>query len=126
MIRLSLAFLTGVLSMAVILYMAGAHFAAPLFFAGISVVVIPGIAVLSSVQRLRSIARFMLAFADSFSLASTKSSARPPVVAFDQERETGYRKPSRKQQGQILEDTAAEYLNDADEIFGVSPARRAS
>lgn len=129
MIKTSLAFLAGVLAMAGIVYMAGARFAAPMFFAGMVAVVAPAIALLSSVGRIRTAARFLNAFADSwasFSSASTESRSRPSVVAFDQEKTSGYRKPSRKQQGQILEDTAAEYLNDADEIFGVSPSRRVS
>jgi hypothetical protein len=122
--------MTGVLAMAAVVYITGAHFAAPMFFAGIVAVVAPGIAAVSSVNRVRSIARFLNSFADSldsFSLASSRSSTRPPVVAFDQERVSGYRKPSRKQAEQITRDSAAEYLgDDADEIFGVSPSRRVS
>jgi hypothetical protein len=132
-VKLTLSFMTGVLAMAAVVYITGAHFAAPMFFAGIVAVVAPGIAAVCSVKRVRSIARFLNSFADSwdsFSLASSQSRTRPPVVAFDQEeRVSGYRKPSRKQAEQITRDSAAEYLaldDTADALFGSSPSRRVS
>jgi hypothetical protein len=130
--KLALSFMTGVLAMAAVVYFAGGRFAAPMFFAGIVAVIAPGIAAVCSVKRVRSIARFLNSFADSwdsFSLASSQSNSRPPVVAFDQERVSGYRKPSRKQAEQITRDSAAEYLDlddTVDALFGSSPSRRAS
>ena len=119
--KLSLAFLTGVLTMAAVVYSTGAHFAAPMFFAGIVAVVAPGVAYLCSVKRIRTAARFLYSFADAWE--GTQSG---PVAVRSSEA-SGYRKPSRKQAEQITRDSAAEYLgDDVDEIFGVSPSRRAS
>lgn len=124
MLKTSLGYLAGVLTMAVVVYLTGAHFAAPMFFAGIAAVIVPGVALLSSVERIRSVARFLSAFADSFSSASSRSSSRPPVVAFDKERVSGYRKPSPKQRSQILDDTIEEYLDE--NTFTAPSSRRAS
>jgi hypothetical protein len=130
--KLALSFMTGVLAMAAVVYFAGGRFAGPMFFAGAFAVICPLVCVLASVSRLRGIARFLNTFADSwdsFSLASSRSNTRPPVVAFDQERVSGYRKPSRKQAEQITRDSAAEYLDlddTADALFGSSPSRRVS
>jgi hypothetical protein len=119
--KLSLAFLTGVLTMAAVVYITGARLAAPMFFAGAVAVIVPGIAYLSSIKRVRTAARFLYSFADAWE--GTQSG---PVAVRSAEA-SGYRKPSRKQAEQIARDSAAEYLgDDADEIFGVSPARRAS
>ncbi len=104
MIKTSLAFLTGVLSMGVIVYMAGARFAVPMFFAGICFVVVPVIAVLSSVQRIRSVARFMLAFADSWDGAnSPRKQTGPRVVSGKNSNPWGWVKPSPKQRDRDLE-----------------------
>jgi len=100
MIKTSLAFLAGVLGMGVIIYTAGAHFAAPMFFAGIAVVIVPAIAVLSSVSRIRSIARFMIAFADSWEGSSPRAEtrqSRPHVVSGKDKNPWGWVKPSTKQ-----------------------------
>jgi hypothetical protein len=74
--KLSIAFLTGVLTMAAVVYMTGAHFAAPMFFAGLVAGTAPAIALLSSIARVRSTARFLTAFADSWQ-------GKAPVVAVD-------------------------------------------
>jgi hypothetical protein len=66
MIKTSLAFLAGVIAMALVVYVTGARFAAPMFFAGIVTVLAPSIALLASVERIRTAARFLNAFADSW------------------------------------------------------------
>lgn len=124
--KLSLAFMTGVLAMAAVVYVTGARLAAPMFFAGAVAVAGPSIALLSSVKRLRSFARFLTAFADSW---EGKAESKPMRVVADR---SAYVKPSPRQREQITRDTAAEYLNDdsLDDIFAPPPvasnARRAS
>lgn len=123
--KLSIAFFAGVLTMAAVVYMTGAHFAAPMFFAGLVAALAPAVVLLSSIKRVRSVARFLNAFADSWG----GMEVRPRLVrSRAEERElSGYVKPSSKQQGRILEDTISEYLGDED-IFAPPPtsARRAS
>ena len=65
MIKTSLGFLAGVLAMAGVVYVAGARFAAPMFVAGICTVLVPAIALLASLDRMRAFARFLNAFADA-------------------------------------------------------------
>jgi hypothetical protein len=66
MLKMSIAFLAGVLAMAVDLYVSGARFALPMFFAGVVVVLAPLVALLSSVKRIRAVARFLSAFAHAW------------------------------------------------------------
>jgi biotin transporter BioY len=128
--KLSIAFLTGVLAMAAVVYSTGAHFAAPMFFAGVVAVVAPGIAYLSSIKRIRTAARFLYSFADAWDgtlIPRAVVKDHLTTVAVRSAEASGYRKPSRRQAEQITRDSVAEYLgNDVDEIFGVSPSRRAS
>ncbi len=81
MLKTSLAFLAGVLAMAVVVYLAGARFAAPLFFAGIVAVFAPAIALLSSVPRLRAAARFLDAFADGCETTRHVEKSKPDQAA---------------------------------------------
>ena len=123
--KLLLAFMTGVLAMAAVVYITGGRLATPMFFAGAVAVFVPLIACLSSNKRLRSVARFLNAFAEA--LSKSRPEAAPVRTMPDP---GGYRKPSRKMQEQITRDTAAEYLNDdsLDDIFAPPPvgSRRAS
>jgi hypothetical protein len=66
MLKTSIGFGSGVLAMAAVVYLAGAHFAAPMFFAGVVAVLAPAVALLSSIDRVRTVARFLTAFADSW------------------------------------------------------------
>jgi cell division protein FtsW (lipid II flippase) len=67
MIKISSAFLAGVLTMAGVVYTAGARsFALPLFVAGVLVVLVPLVALLASVSRIRMVARFLTAFAHAW------------------------------------------------------------
>jgi len=118
MIKTSLGFLTGVLAMAAVVYVAGARFAAPMFVAGICAVLVPSIALLASVDRMRAFARFLTAFADAL------GSRGPRLVKSVAADRSGYRKPSTKQQSQILEDTIDEYLTD--DVFTAPSTQRAS
>lgn len=120
MIKTSLGFLAGVLVMAAVVYVAGARFAAPMFVAGVCAVLVPSIALLASVDRMRAFARFLTAFADALGSKQRPVVARVPV-SMDR---SGYRKPSTKQQSQILSDTIDEYLPD--DMFTAPSTRRAS
>ena len=119
MIKTSLGFLAGVLAMAAVVYAAGARFAAPMFVAGICAVLVPAIALLASVDRIRAFARFLNAFADA--LGSKRPVIARVPVSMDR---SGYRKPSTKQRSQILDDTISEYLDD--DTFTAPSSRRAS
>ena len=116
MVKTSLGFLAGVLVMAAVVYVAGARFAAPMFVAGVCAVLVPSIALLASVDRMRAFARFLTAFADALG-------SRGPRLVKSADR-SGYRKPSTKQRSQILDDTISEYLDE--ETFAAPSTRRAS
>ena len=64
--KLALAFLAGVMVMAVECYVAGVRFAAPMFIAGIVFVLAPLAGMLSSVKRVRMVVRFLSAFAHAW------------------------------------------------------------
>lgn len=80
MIKTSLGFLAGVLSMAVVVYLTGAHLAAPMFFAGMVAVLTPAIALLASIQRIRSAARFLSAFAHAWEKRIGPDAPQPQQV----------------------------------------------
>lgn len=121
MVKTSLGFLAGVLVMAAVVYVAGARFAAPMFVAGVCAVLVPSIALLASVDRMRAFARFLTAFADALGTRQQRTVVARVPVTMDR---SGYRKPSPKQQSQILEDTIDEYLPD--DVFTAPSTRRAS
>jgi hypothetical protein len=102
MLKTSIGFGAGVLAMAAVVYLTGAHFAAPMFFAGVVAVLAPAVALLSSVARLRSIARFLNAFADSFE-GSGVSRRQPRVISGKDKNQWGWVKPSAKQRDRDLE-----------------------
>lgn len=64
--KLALAFLAGVMVMAVECYVAGVRFAAPMFIAGAVFVLAPLVGMLSSVKRVRMVVRFLSAFAHAW------------------------------------------------------------
>lgn len=64
--KLALAFLAGVMVMAVETYVAGVRFAAPMFIAGAVFVLAPLVGMLSSVKRVRMVVRFLSAFAHAW------------------------------------------------------------
>jgi hypothetical protein len=78
--KIALAFMTGVLAMAAVVYVTGARLATPMFFAGIVAVVAPGVAALSSINRVRSVARFLTAFADAWQGLKPITAVPEPVV----------------------------------------------
>jgi hypothetical protein len=110
--RLALAFLAGVMVMAVECYVAGVRFAAPMFIAGVVFVVAPLVGMLSSVARIRSSARFLLAFAQGL---EGRSGAAKPIAVVDK---SGYVKPSRKAQLQNMADAVDEYRQRASKPTG--------
>jgi hypothetical protein len=103
--KLALAFLAGVMVMAVETYVAGVRFAAPMFIAGAVFVLAPLVGMLSSVKRIRATARFLLAFAQG--LEGRSESAKQLAVVSREK--SGYVKPSRKAQLQNMADTIEEY-----------------
>ena len=64
--KLALAFLAGVMVMAVETYVAGVRFAAPMFIAGAVFILAPLVGMLSSVKRVRMVVRFLSAFAHAW------------------------------------------------------------
>jgi hypothetical protein len=74
---------------------------------------------------LRRVARFLNAFMDALEGAGqpdtrpAKQTAPRASRIIDRSNPMGYVKPSKKQEEQILRDTAAEYLED-DELFGTA------
>jgi hypothetical protein len=128
MIKLSLSFLAGTSFATAAIVMAGGR-ASMMLGLGFLLACSLGVGVLYWVG-VRRLARFLNAFADG--LASTTNTAaregervrhgtsegrRAAVAPIDR---SGYRKPSAKQQEQILRDTVSEYLTD--DIFAPTPA----
>lgn len=122
MTKVLISFLAGVLAMAVVVYVTGARLSTPMFFAGALAVLVPQIAFLCSVDRMRSAARFLNAFADAWG----KKAEQPRPIRHRVADLSGYRKPSTKQRDQIMDDTISEYLGDTDDVFAPPSERRAS
>lgn len=124
MIKTSLAFAAGVLTMAAVVYFAGAHFALPMFFAGIVAVVAPSVALLASTDRMRTVGRFLTTFADSWDGTARKPT--PRVISGKDKNVWAYVKPSTKQRDQNTRDAAQEVLGDDLEWLNDANVRRVS
>lgn len=81
--KLSIAFLAGVLVIAGDLYLSGVRFAAPMFLAGALAVLVPMFGALGSVARVRAIARFLNAFADAWQGKQAKAEPVSDPLADD-------------------------------------------
>jgi len=75
--KLALAFLAGVVAMALDMYLAGIKWAAPMFLAGMLSVAVPVLVLVSSAQRMRSVARFLNGFAAGL---ESRGELKPPPL----------------------------------------------
>jgi hypothetical protein len=123
--KLSLAFLAGSLFSATAVVLAGGRPAGMLWLG--AALALTTFGALVYLTGLRRVARFLNAFMDGIEgvqPARTKSAtprAARPVI--DRSNPMGYVKPSKKQQDQILQDTASEYLGDDADLFGAAAGR---
>jgi hypothetical protein len=123
--KLALSFLGGSLFSAAAVVLAGGRPAGMLWLG--AALALATFGALVYLTGLRRVARFLNAFMDGLD-GTTKPSAKHatpraarPVI--DRSNPMGYVKPSKKQQDQILQDTAAEYLGDDADIFGTAAGR---
>lgn len=132
--KLSLAFLAGSIFSALAVVLAGGRPANMLWLG--AALAVASIAAVVYLAGLRRVARFLNAFMDGVEGVQPKVTKSPRAVVdpalanylnnpraarpvIDRSNPMGYVKPSKKQEEQILRDTAAEYLGD-DELFGTA------
>jgi hypothetical protein len=122
--KLSLSFLGGSLFSAAAVVLAGGRPAGMLWLG--AALALTTAASLVYLTGLRRVARFLNAFMDGIEGVQpvrTKSAIQRAARVIDRSNPMGYVKPSKKQQDQILQDTAAEYLGDDADIFGTAAGR---
>ena len=124
--KLALAFLAGSLFSAAAVVLAGGRPANMLWLG--AALALTAVAATVYLAGLRRVARFLNAFMDGIEGVQPKAAkmatprAARPVM--DRSNPMGYVKPSKKQQEQILRDTASEYLGDDVDIFAAPAAGR--
>jgi hypothetical protein len=125
--KLALSFLGGAIFSAATVVLAGGRPANMLFLG--AALALASLAALVYLAGLRRVARFLNAFVDAVEVKPARGNAGKrgetrgntgtrPVI--DRSNPMGYVKPSKKQQEQILQDTAAEYLGDDADLFGTA------
>ena len=125
--KLALAFLAGALFSATAVVLAGGRPAGMLWLG--AALALTTFGALVYLTGLRRVARFLNAFMDglegvqSVQPVRTKQATARAARVIDRSNPMGYVKPSKKQQDQILQDTAAEYLGDDADIFGTAAGR---
>ena len=120
--KLSLSFLGGSLFSATAVVLAGGRPAGMLWLG--AALALTTFGALVYLTGLRRVARFLNAFMDEIenvqpvrTKQATPRAARPVI---DRSNPMGYVKPSKKQQEQILRDTAAEYIGEDVDLFGTA------
>jgi hypothetical protein len=133
--KLALSFLAGSIFSALAVVLAGGRPANMLWLG--AALAVASIAAVVYLAGLRRVARFLNAFMDAMEgvqpkVAKTPRAAFDPALAshlnsqrgsrpvIDRSNPMGYVKPSKKQQEQILQDTASEYLGDDVDLFGTA------
>lgn len=123
--KLALSFLAGSIFSALAVVLAGGRPANMLWLG--AALAVASIAALVYLAGLRRVAHFLNAFMDAMEGVRQVEHAKPAKQmaprasrVIDRSNPMGYVKPSKKQEEQILRDTAAEYLGDDADIFGTA------